>query len=43
MATDGVLDNVFPQESEAIVSILRKKGHSPSSVAEGLARFAQVR
>lgn len=43
MATDGVLDNVFPREAEAIVSLIHRRGEPPSVAAEGLAQFAQSR
>lgn len=43
MATDGVLDNVFPREAETIVSLIHRRGDPPDVAAEGLARFAQSR
>ena len=32
--TDGLLDNVFPDEAAAIVSVAQKKGESPRVAAE---------
>lgn len=42
-ATDGVSDNVFPNEAATVAATLRKRGCKPQKIAQGLAHFAQQR
>lgn len=42
-ATDGLFDNVFPDEAAAIVGMSKEKGHSPKEAADLLAKFARTR
>lgn len=43
LATDGVTDNVFPEEAAAIVSVIQRKGEAPQVAATGLAHYASMR
>jgi protein phosphatase PTC7 len=43
VATDGVSDNVWPQEAAAVVSTIIRRGGPPDVAAAGLANFAQFR
>ena len=40
MGTDGLPDNVFDEETAALVTLLKEQGHSCHTVAEGLAKLA---
>jgi len=42
-ATDGLFDNVFPDEAAAIVGMSKEKGQSPKEAADLLAKFARTR
>lgn len=42
-ATDGVFDNVYPDEAAAMVSVAKKNGDSPEIAATLLAQFARTR
>ena len=42
-ATDGLFDNVYPDEAAALVSLAYKNGDSPAAAAGGLAQFARSR
>jgi protein phosphatase PTC7 len=42
-ATDGVFDNVYPDEAAAMVSVAKKNGDSPEVAATLLAQFARTR
>jgi protein phosphatase PTC7 len=42
-ATDGLFDNVFPDEAAALVAISKNKGEDPHTAAELLAKFARGR
>ena len=43
VATDGVTDNVFPEEAAAIISVIQRKGETPQVAATGLANYASMR
>ena len=43
LATDGLIDNVYPQEAASIVSIIQKRGDAPRVAASGLAEYAKFR
>ena len=43
MGTDGLFDNVYPEEAVAVVTALKRRGKSASVAASGLAEFAQHR
>lgn len=43
LATDGVIDNVFPQETAALISVIQRRGDPPRMAAAGLAEFAKMR
>ena len=43
LATDGVTDNVFPEEAAAIISVIQRKGETPQVAATGLANYASMR
>ena len=43
LGTDGLLDNVFNEESAALVSACKERGASPAAAAEALGRFAASR
>ena len=42
-ATDGVFDNVYPDEAAAVVAAAKEKGDSPATAATALAQFARTR
>jgi protein phosphatase PTC7 len=42
-ATDGVFDNVYPDEAAAMVTVAKKNGDSPEVAATLLAQFARTR
>jgi len=42
-ATDGVFDNVYPDEAAAMVTLAKKNGDSPEIAATLLAQFARTR
>lgn len=42
-ATDGLFDNVYPDEAAAMVAVARHNGDSPGAVAALLAQFARTR
>lgn len=42
-ATDGVFDNVYPDEAAQLISASKAKGDSPDKAAAALAQFARVR
>jgi protein phosphatase PTC7 len=42
-ATDGLFDNVFPEEAAAMVHLSKTKGGSPADAASLLAKFAKSR
>lgn len=42
-ATDGLFDNVFPDEVAALVHLSRKKGESPGEAAASLTKYAKSR
>lgn len=42
-ATDGLFDNVFPDEAAALVALSKNKGEDPHKAAELLAKFARGR
>lgn len=42
-ATDGLFDNVFPDEAAALVAMSKNKGEDPHKAAELLAKFARGR
>ena len=42
-ATDGVFDNVYPDEAASIVAAAKEKGESPVAAATALAHFARTR
>lgn len=42
-ATDGVFDNVYPDEAAALVSLAQRKGDGPQAAATTLAEFARTR
>ncbi len=42
-ATDGVSDNIFPNEAATVAGTLHKRGCKPQVIADGLAHFAQQR
>jgi protein phosphatase PTC7 len=42
-ATDGVFDNVYPDEAAAMVTVAKKNGDSPELAATLLAQFARTR
>ena len=43
LATDGVIDNVYPQEAAGVVSVIQMRGDPPRVAASGLAEFAKFR
>jgi serine/threonine protein phosphatase PrpC len=43
LTTDGVSDNVWPQEAAAVVSTIMRRGGPPKVAAAGLANFARFR
>lgn len=43
VATDGLFDNVYPDEVAALVGLSKQKGESPQEAAELLAKFARAR
>lgn len=43
LTTDGVSDNVWPQEAAAVVSTIMRRGGPPNVAAAGLANFARFR
>jgi len=43
VATDGLFDNVYPDEAAGLVGISRRNGESPRIAAQTLAKFARVR
>ena len=43
LTTDGVSDNVWPQEAAAVVSTIMGRGGKPNVAAAGLANFARFR
>ena len=43
LATDGLIDNVFPEETAALINTLQKRGDPPRVAAAGLADFARFR
>lgn len=43
LATDGLFDNVYPDEAAALVGLSRKNGDPPHVAAEALAKFARTR
>jgi protein phosphatase PTC7 len=43
MATDGVFDNIYPDEAAALVFASKRKGDTPSSAAVAVAQFARMR
>lgn len=43
LTTDGVSDNVWPQEAAAVVSTIMRRDGTPSVAAAGLANFARFR
>lgn len=42
-ATDGVFDNIYPDEAAAMVTLAKRNGDSPSNAAMLLAQFARTR
>ena len=42
-ATDGVFDNVYPDEAAALVSLAQRSGETPAAAAATLAEFARTR
>lgn len=42
-ATDGLFDNVFPDEAAALVHLSKKKGDGPAEAAASLAKYAKSR
>ena len=42
-ATDGVFDNIYPDEAAAMVTLAKRNGDSPSNAATLLAQFARTR
>eukprot|EP00884_Botryococcus_braunii_P001554 jgi/Botrbrau1/1139/Bobra.0162s0030.1 len=43
LGSDGLFDNVFPEESAAITSLIHGRGDPPQVAAAGLAQFASIR
>lgn len=43
LATDGVFDNVYPDEAVSLVAAQRKRGATPGEAAAALAQFARQR
>jgi protein phosphatase PTC7 len=43
LGSDGLFDNVFPEESAAITSLIQGRGDPPQVAAAGLAQFASIR
>lgn len=42
-ATDGLFDNVFPDEAAALVHLSKKKGEGPAEAAAALSKYAKSR
>lgn len=42
-ATDGVFDNIYPDEAAAMVTLAKRNGDSPANAAMLLAQFARTR
>ena len=42
-ATDGVFDNIYPDEAAAMATVAKKNGDSPAATATILAQFARTR
>lgn len=43
LGTDGLLDNVYPEETATIVSQIKARGDRPHVAASALAEFARMR
>lgn len=43
LGSDGLFDNVFPEESAAITALIHRRGDPPQVAAAGLAQFASLR
>ena len=43
LATDGVIDNVYPQETASLLSVIQRRGDPPPIAAACLTQFAKFR